>query len=207
MQANTPHTTYHVSHCRAPNCSTADSSGTERPAQQAAVPVPSAGVSLHLAWPDGHVANVANVANVARCPDCRLLQWAVSADAVCSMQMQILCCRCSMPDARCHCGLQIAETAAALATSHWPLDSHLGPAAARSLLHSRRLTSCAIKEARSGNFTPPGTIWVQGGAGLGWVWSGGPNLAPGPLGSVAGGPDRHRGWLLCPSSVPTASGR
>jgi hypothetical protein len=34
------------------------------------------------------------------------------------------------------------------------------------------------------------------------MWSGGGNLAPGPLGSVAGDPDRHRGWLLCPSSVP-----
>jgi hypothetical protein len=32
-------------------------------------------------------------------------------------------------------------------------------------------------------------------------------LAPGPLGSVAGDPDRHRGWLLCPSSVPAAAGR
>jgi hypothetical protein len=43
---------------------------------------------------------------------------------------------------------------------------------------------------------------------MGWVWSGGrPNLASGPLGSVAGDPDRHRGWLLCPSSVPAAAGR
>jgi hypothetical protein len=43
---------------------------------------------------------------------------------------------------------------------------------------------------------------------MGWVWSGGPNLAPEPLGSVAGGdPGRHRGWLLCPSSVPAAAGR
>jgi hypothetical protein len=45
---------------------------------------------------------------------------------------------------------------------------------------------------------------------LGWVWSGGSNLAPGPLGSVwpvTGGPDRHRGWLLCPSSVLAAAGR
>jgi hypothetical protein len=32
-------------------------------------------------------------------------------------------------------------------------------------------------------------------------------LAPGPLGSVAGDPDRHRGWLLCPSPVPAAAGR
>jgi hypothetical protein len=41
---------------------------------------------------------------------------------------------------------------------------------------------------------------------LGWAWSGGSNLAPGPLGSVAGDPDRHRGWLLCPSPVPRAGG-
>jgi hypothetical protein len=51
------------------------------------------------------------------------------------------------------------------------------------------------------------------GARLGWVWVwyGGPNWPPGPLGSVAGdGPDRHRGWLwllVCPSSVPAAGGR
>jgi hypothetical protein len=31
-------------------------------------------------------------------------------------------------------------------------------------------------------------------------------LAPGPLGPVAGDPDRHRGWLLCPPSVPAAAG-
>jgi hypothetical protein len=38
---------------------------------------------------------------------------------------------------------------------------------------------------------------------------GGPTwpLAPGPLGSVAGDPDRHQGWLFCPSSVPAAGGR
>jgi hypothetical protein len=39
------------------------------------------------------------------------------------------------------------------------------------------------------------------------MWSGGANLAPGPLGSVAGDPVRHRGWLLCPSSVPAPAGR
>jgi hypothetical protein len=45
---------------------------------------------------------------------------------------------------------------------------------------------------------------------LGWAGcapgSGGSNLAA-ALGSVAGDPDRHRGWLLCPSSVPAAAGR
>jgi hypothetical protein len=36
---------------------------------------------------------------------------------------------------------------------------------------------------------------------VGWVWSGRANLAPGPgpLGSVAGDPDRHRGW---PAPLP-----
>jgi hypothetical protein len=42
---------------------------------------------------------------------------------------------------------------------------------------------------------------------MGWVWSEGSNLAPGPLGSVAGDPDRHRGWLIFPTSVPAAAGR
>jgi hypothetical protein len=43
---------------------------------------------------------------------------------------------------------------------------------------------------------------------LGWAGCGpgGGNLAPGPLGSVAGGPDRRRGWLLCLSPVPAAGG-
>jgi hypothetical protein len=57
-------------------------------------------------------------------------------------------------------------------------------------------TSCAIKEARSEKIAPPGTLWFQGGAGLGWVCSGGSNLAPRPLGSVA--VDRHRGSGLAP---------
>jgi hypothetical protein len=56
-------------------------------------------------------------------------------------------------------------------------------------------------------YWPPFAPWVQGGAGVGWVCSGGDNLAPGPLCSVAGDPDRHWGWLLCPSSVPAAAGR
>jgi hypothetical protein len=46
---------------------------------------------------------------------------------------------------------------------------------------------------------------------MGWVCSGGPNLAPVPLGSVAGDPGRHRhrGWLVCTctSPVPAAAGR
>jgi hypothetical protein len=37
-----------------------------------------------------------------------------------------------------------------------------------------------------------GPGWVEVG-GMGWVCSGGSNLAPGPLGLVAGDPDRHRG--------------
>jgi hypothetical protein len=35
-----------------------------------------------------------------------------------------------------------------------------------------------------------------------WVWPGGSNCPPGPLGSVAGDPDRLRDWLLSPSSPP-----
>jgi hypothetical protein len=48
--------------------------------------------------------------------------------------------------------------------------------------------------------------WVQGGLGWAGCGPGGGNLAPGPLGSVAGGPDRRRGWLLCLSPVPAAGG-
>jgi hypothetical protein len=93
-----------------------------------------------------------------------------------------------------------------LGASNRPSQSHLLLVYGIWYWHRHR-TSCAIKEARGRNFTPPGTLWVQGGAGLGWVWSGGSNLAPVPLGSVAGDPDRHRGWLLCPSSVPVPAGR
>jgi hypothetical protein len=43
------------------------------------------------------------------------------------------------------------------------------------------------------------------------VWSGGSDLPPGRaaagFGVVAGGPDRHRGWLFCPSPVPAPAGR
>jgi hypothetical protein len=70
-----------------------------------------------------------------------------------------------------------------------------------------RGTSCAIRGARGGDIgrrSPPGSSEELGWAGCG---PGGANLAPGPLGSVAGDPDRHRGWLLCPSSVPAAAGR
>jgi hypothetical protein len=35
---------------------------------------------------------------------------------------------------------------------------------------------------------------------MGWAWSGGSDLAPGPLGSVAGDPDRHWGCPPPPSS-------
>jgi hypothetical protein len=46
---------------------------------------------------------------------------------------------------------------------------------------------------------------------VGWAGCGpgGPTWPLGrwPLGSVAGDPDRHRGWLLCPSPVPAPAGR
>jgi hypothetical protein len=76
------------------------------------------------------------------------------------------------------------------------LDLRPRPNRLRPHRPATRLRDQGGQESR--NFTPPGTLWVQRGASLGWVWSGGSNLAPGPLGSVA---DRHRGWLLlCPSS-------
>jgi hypothetical protein len=54
------------------------------------------------------------------------------------------------------------------------------------------------------------SVFHGGAGGLCWAGCGlgGSNLAPGPpLGSVAGGPDRHRGWLPRPSSVPAAGTR
>ena len=42
------------------------------------------------------------------------------------------------------------------------------------------------RRSQGPRYWPPFAPWVQGGARAGWVWSGGPNLAPGPLGSVAG---------------------
>jgi hypothetical protein len=55
-------------------------------------------------------------------------------------------------------------------------------------------------------YCPPFAPWVQWGAGMGWVWSGGSNLASGPLGSVDGDPNRHRGWLLAPLSLLRTGG-
>jgi hypothetical protein len=87
----------------------------------------------------------------------------------------------------------------------WPVASgpchppfHPRGPAARSMRHGAEI---------SHHRAPPHGP-AQGGAGLGWVWSGGGgNLAPGPLGLVAGDPDRHWGWLICPSSVLAAAGR
>jgi hypothetical protein len=60
--------------------------------------------------------------------------------------------------------------------------------------------------SQGANYWPPFVPWGHRGAGLGWVWTGGSNWAPGPLGSVAGDPDRHRGWLLCLPPVPVTGG-
>jgi hypothetical protein len=70
---------------------------------------------------------------------------------------------------------------------------------AEGLPSTRKRPAARSRQARSGNlklkFYPighplgPGGSWFAGS--LGWVWSGGSNLAPGPLGSVAGDPDRH----------------
>jgi hypothetical protein len=92
-----------------------------------------------------------------------------------------LCCCCSLLPAHCqwpvaltaHCSLPTAAD-----------DDDCRPAT------SDQPTSCAIRgaRARGGDIgrRSPFAPWVQQGAGLGWVWSGGSNLAPGPLGSVAG---------------------
>jgi hypothetical protein len=70
-----------------------------------------------------------------------------------------------------------------------------------------RLTRAAGRSARPavrniGQRSPPGSRVKRGaGAGMGWVYSGGGDLGPGLLGSVAGDPDRHRVWLLCPSPI------
>jgi hypothetical protein len=76
--------------------------------------------------------------------------------------------------------------------------------------------SCALRDQRGQRrrYWPPFAPWVLGPVrswnGLGVVW--GAKLGPWAawrlvLGSVVGGPDRHRGWLFCPSSVPAAAGR
>jgi hypothetical protein len=66
------------------------------------------------------------------------------------------------------------------------------------------LSSCANREARGGNFTPPSPPWVQWAAGMGWEWPRGSNLVTGPLGSVAGEPDRRQRQLLCLPPVQAA---
>jgi hypothetical protein len=65
-------------------------------------------------------------------------------------------------------------------------------------------SSRANREARGRNFTPPSPPWVQWAAGMGWRWSRGSNLVAGPLGSVAGEPDRRQRQLLCVLSVQVA---
>jgi hypothetical protein len=94
----------------------------------------------------------------------------------------------------------------------WPRSAAGGAWAVWTGRSGSRETSCAIRGARGGDIghrSPPGSSEELGWAGCG---PGGPTCGPGgpacgPLGSVAGDPDRHRGWLLCPSSVPAAAGR
>jgi hypothetical protein len=61
--------------------------------------------------------------------------------------------------------------------------------------------SAARSEGEQGRtFTPPSPPWAQWAPGIGWRWSRGSNLVTGPLGSVAGEPDRRQP----PSSVSLA---
>jgi hypothetical protein len=62
-----------------------------------------------------------------------------------------------------------------------------------------------ISQASCTKYWPPFASWVQGGAEMDWVCSEGSNLAPVPLGLVAGDPDRHQDRHLCPSPVPAAA--
>jgi hypothetical protein len=74
--------------------------------------------------------------------------------------------------------------------SHWVLDTHSNCGGVQLVTQKTRdqLRDQRREERRSQGprYWPPFAPWVQGGARAGWVWSGGPNLAPGPLGSVAG---------------------
>ena len=60
---------------------------------------------------------------------------------------------------------------------------------------------------QGGSFTPPSPLWVQWAAGMDWRWSRGSNLVTGPLGSVAGEPDRRQRQLLCLLPVQVAGAR
>jgi hypothetical protein len=100
-----------------------------------------------------------------------------------------------------------------------PAASSRQPAAASGSARSEEPAGARSHEGQR-CWPPFGAPWVQGGAGLGWVWSGGFRVQRSTwprgrwwlVGSVAGGPDRHRGWHLCPSPappyrVPAAGGR
>jgi hypothetical protein len=76
-------------------------------------------------------------------------------------------------------------------------------AAKRSQTAQRKLAPEGQRRRHWQPFVPR----TPSGAAVGWAWPGGGNLAPGPLGSVAGDPDRHRGWILCPSLLRTCGCR
>ena len=69
------------------------------------------------------------------------------------------------------------------------------------------LSSQEIRPPRGRIFWPPFASWVQGGPKTGWRWSRGSKLVTGPLGSVAGEPDRRQRQLLCLLPVQVAGAR
>ena len=72
-------------------------------------------------------------------------------------------------------------------------------------MSAARSRPAARSEGEQGrNFTPPSPPWAQWAAGMGWRWSRGSNLVTGPLGSVAGEPDRRQRQLLCLLPVQVA---
>ena len=64
-----------------------------------------------------------------------------------------------------------------------------------------------ISQATDPKYWPPFASWVQGGPKTSWRWSRGSNLVTGPLGSVAGEPDRRQRQLLCLLPVQVAGDR
>jgi hypothetical protein len=84
------------------------------------------------------------------------------------------------------------------------------PCAAGRRVKKTPTTSCALRDQRGQGprIWPPLAPWVQGGAGMGWMRSGGSNVAHGPVGSVAGGP-RPPGGAAGSSAplLPRAGGR
>jgi hypothetical protein len=86
-----------------------------------------------------------------------------------------------------------------------PTARALALRAAFSAKFRRFSGSAARSEGEQGRtVTPPSPPWAQWAPETGWRWSRGSNLVTGPLGSVAGEPDRRQRQLLCLLPVQVA---